>query len=74
MKSKRKPTAAVRNAAEFVKRAQAIKSSWIPMEMRLPDSVAEIERGRTPKLTQAELFPESTMQRLRAIKANEVTR
>ena len=51
---------------------ETAESSWIPPELALPDSVAEIERGREPQKRQGELFDSSTMSRLRAIKAAEV--
>jgi hypothetical protein len=67
-------TPAKRQAAEFIARAKAIKAGReIPPDCRLPDTVDAIERGRIPRLRQAVLFDDSTMARLRAIKAGEVT-
>lgn len=75
MKTKRKPTKAMQDAAEFIAKAKAIKAAWtIPADCRLPDSVEEIERGREPRLQQGELFDDGVMARLRAIKQGEVTR
>ena len=69
MKSKRKSSQAVKDAAAFIDRAKAIKASWIPPELRLPSTVAEIERGRLPRMRQGELFPDGVMARLKAIKS-----
>jgi len=52
------------------KRKPPKPTTWtIPVDCRLPDTVAEIEAGRQPRLRQGELFPvdDSLMARLRAI-------
>lgn len=50
-------------------------TSWIPDDLRLPDSIPEIEAGSTPKQPQRTLFgvDDSVMARLKRIKAKEVT-
>jgi hypothetical protein len=55
-------------------RAKKPKSWPIPADCRLPDTVEAIERGRKPPSKQRALFDDSTMARLRSIKANEAAR
>lgn len=52
-------------------KTETAEASWIDLELRLPDSVEAIEAGRAPKQRQGELFDDSLMARLRAIKAGE---
>lgn len=54
------------------KRKPPSPTPWtIPVDCRLPDSVAEIEAGRLPQLRQRELFPDDVMSRLKAVKQAE---
>lgn len=55
---------------------QTNSPTWPPVNLRLPDSIDEIERGRMPAKRQRELFDgdtddDSVLSRLKRIKQNE---